>query len=215
MKLRLTKKFQISLIVNPPKIFRVFSKNLIWRIESEEKKLFLTFDDGPDPDVTTWVLDLLDNFGAKATFFCLGANVLKYPETYNQVIKKGHRVGNHSHSHLKGFRTGIRKYLSDVFKAEQYIQSNLFRPPYGMIRTMALRKLKKKYKIILWDVLSMDYDNNIQSRQVVRNVITNARAGSIIVFHDSKKAEQNLKYALPRLLDFYSKRGYEFVPLPE
>ena len=116
MKLRLTKKFQISLIVNPPKIFRVFSKNLIWRIESEEKKLFLTFDDGPDPDVTTWVLDLLDNFGAKATFFCLGANVLKYPETYNQVIKKGHRVGNHSHSHLKGFRTGIRKYLSDVFK---------------------------------------------------------------------------------------------------
>ncbi len=214
MKLRLSKKFQISLIVKPPKMIRFFSKNMIWKIDCEGKQLFLTFDDGPEPEMTPWVLDILDDYGAKATFFCVGDNVRKHPEIFNLIRKKGHHVGNHTYSHLNGFRTGIRRYILDVFKAKKYIPSNLFRPPYGRIRQLAKRILSTRFKIVLWDVLSMDYDNNILPRQVVRNIIANAGPGSILVFHDNLKADINLKYALPRLLDYYSKKGYEFLPLP-
>jgi len=215
MKLRLTKKFQLSLIVKPPGLIRTFSKNKIWKIDSEDKVLYLTFDDGPVPEITPWVIDTLDDFGAKATFFCVGDNVRKHRDIYNQILIKGHQVGNHTYSHLNGFRTGIRRYVLDVFKAKKYIDSKLFRPPYGRIRAFAQKILRTRFKIIYWDVLSMDYDQNIQPRQVVRNVIANVNPGSIVVFHDNMKADKNLKYALPRLLDYYSKRGYEFVPLPD
>ena len=203
------------MIVKPPGMIRHFSKNLIWKINTEAKHLYLTFDDGPVPGMTPWVLDILDDFGARATFFCVGDNVRKHPEIYNLIRQKGHQVGNHTYSHLNGFRTGIRRYVFDVFKAKKYIPSKLFRPPYGRIRRLAQRILITRFKIVLWDVLSMDYDQNIEPRQVVRNVIGNASPGSIIVFHDNLKAETNLHYALPRLLDYYSKRGFEFVPLPD
>jgi len=203
------------MIVKPPGMVRFFSKKKIWKIDSNEKQMFLTFDDGPIPGLTPWVLDTLDEYGAKATFFCVGDNVRKHPEIYNLIKTKGHQVGNHTYSHLNGFRTGIRRYVLDVFKAKKYIDSKLFRPPYGRIRSLAQRILITRFKIVLWDVLSMDYDQNIQARQVVRNVISNANPGSILVFHDNLKAEKNLKYSLPRLLDYYSKRGYEFVPLPD
>lgn len=203
------------MIVKPPKLARLFSKNTIWKVDVQNKQLFLTFDDGPVPGLTPWVLDILDQFDAKATFFCVGDNVRKNPELFNLILNKGHQVGNHTYSHLNGFRTGIRRYVLDVLKAKQYINSKLFRPPYGRIRYVAQRILRKRFEIVLWDVLSMDYDRNTQPGQVVRNVIANASPGSIIVFHDNPKADKNLKYALPRLLDYYSKRGYEFVPLPQ
>jgi peptidoglycan/xylan/chitin deacetylase (PgdA/CDA1 family) len=183
-------------------------------MDDGEKKLYITFDDGPVPGLTSWVLDTLNEYNARASFFCVGDNVRKYPDLYNSILSQGHQVGNHTYSHLNGFRTGIRRYILDVFKARKYIHSNLFRPPYGRVRGLAQRILRTRFKIVMWDVLSMDYDNNIDSRQVVRNVIANAGPGSILVFHDNLKADKNLKYALPRLLDFYSKRGYEFVPLP-
>ncbi len=215
MKQLATKKFHNSMIVKPPKLARLFSKNTIWKVDVQNKQLFLTFDDGPVPGLTPWVLDILDQFDAKATFFCVGDNVRKNPELFNLILNKGHQVGNHTYSHLNGFRTGIRRYVLDVLKAKQYINSKLFRPPYGRIRYVAQRILRKRFEIVLWDVLSMDYDRNTQPGQVVRNVIANASPGSIIVFHDNPKADKNLKYALPRLLDYYSKRGYEFVPLPQ
>ena len=214
MKHRSKKPFPLSLIIKPPRLLRFFSRSKVWKIETSEKKLFLTFDDGPVPELTPWVLDVLDQFDAKATFFCVGDNVRKNPEIYNMIQEQGHQVGNHTYSHLNGFRTGIRQYVQDVFKAKKYINSMLFRPPYGRLRFLAQRILSTRFKIILWDVLSMDYNQNIDPRQVVRNVIANVSPGSIIVFHDNFKADKNLKYALPRLLDYYSKRGYEFVPLP-
>ena len=214
MKIRLTKKIQISFIVKPSGLLRFFSKNVIWKMEEEGKKLYFTFDDGPVPELTTWVLDTLKEYNARASFFCVGDNVRKYPEIYDSILSAGHQVGNHTYSHLNGYKIGIRRYILDIFKAKKYIQSDLFRPPYGVIRSFAHRIIRTRFKIILWDVLSMDYDDGIHPRQVVRNVVANAGPGSILVFHDNPKAETNLKYALPRLLDFYSKRGYEFVPLP-
>jgi peptidoglycan/xylan/chitin deacetylase (PgdA/CDA1 family) len=187
---------------------------LIWRIETSEKKIYLTFDDGPVPEITPWVLDTLDQFGAKATFFCVGDNVRKHAAIFDRIQATGHQIGNHSYSHLNGYKTSIRSYVLDVVKARKYIPGKLFRPPYGRIRRFAQRILATRFKIVLWDVLSMDYDTSLEPRQVVRNVIANANPGSIIVFHDNIKADKNLKYALPRLLDYYSKRGFEFVPLP-
>jgi len=213
MKIKLSKRIQIRLIVRPPKWFRLFSGPTIWRIETEEKKLFLTFDDGPIPELTPWVLDTLDEYSAKATFFCVGDNVRKHPEIFAQLRERGHGVGNHSYSHINGFRSSIQSYSRDVYRARKQIDSKLFRPPYGRLRGLARRLLKTRYKIILWDVLSMDYDNALDARQVVRNVVGNAKPGSIVVFHDNLKAVKNLEYALPRILDYYSKRGYSFVNL--
>lgn len=213
MKLDLKKKIKIRLIVRPPKWFRIFSGSTVWTINSTEKKLFLSFDDGPVPELTPWVLDTLKEYGAKATFFCVGDNVKKYPELYKRIKEEGHGVGNHTFSHINGFRTSIRRYIRDVYRARRYIDSKLFRPPYGRMRVWARRFLSARYRIILWDILSMDYDRSLDPRQVVRNVIGNVKPGSIVVFHDNLKAKKNLEYVLPRILDYYSKRGYTFVNL--
>jgi peptidoglycan/xylan/chitin deacetylase (PgdA/CDA1 family) len=213
MRIKLKKRIQIGLIVRPPNWFRFFSGPTIWRIETNEKKLFLTFDDGPIPELTPWILDTLDEFNAKATFFCVGDNVRKFPELFKDIRARGHGAGNHSYSHLNGFRASIQSYSRDVYRARKYIDSKLFRPPYGRLRGFARRLLKARYKIILWDVLSMDYDQSLDPRQIVRNVVGNVKPGSIVVFHDNIKARENLEYALPRILDYYSKRGYSFVNL--
>lgn len=213
MKLRLAKLIEIWLIVRPPNWFRLFSGPVIWKVETEEKKLYLTFDDGPIPELTPWVMDTLESYGAQGTFFCVGDNVRKNPELFQEIRKRGHGVGNHGFSHQNGFRTSIRSYVLDVFKARRYIDSRLFRPPYGRIRALSRRILKTRFRIVLWDVLTMDYDQEIDARQVVRNVIAHTEKGSIIVFHDNLKAQDNIRYALPRILDYYSKRDYTFCNL--
>jgi peptidoglycan/xylan/chitin deacetylase (PgdA/CDA1 family) len=174
-----------------------------------DREVYLTFDDGPTPEVTEWVLDRLDEYQAKATFFCLGNNVEAYPGIYGKIRAKGHALGNHSYSHIKGFSASVRSYVEDVDRAAALIESDLFRPPYGRIRPAQVRALKKKYRIIMWSVLSVDYDSGLHDKQVIRNVLDNVRPGSVIVFHDSLKASKNLYEALPEVLAFLRREGYK------
>lgn len=171
--------------------------------------MFLTFDDGPIPEITPWVLDELDKYDAKATFFCLGKNVEMHPEVFEQLLARGHAVGNHSYSHIKGWGTDSAEYVHDVDLAESLISTNLYRPPYGRIKPSQVHVLKERYRFILWDVLSRDYSWTLSGKGCVKNVLKVVRPGSIIVFHDSKKAEKNLRYALPRVLEGLKERGFK------
>lgn len=180
--------------------------------------MYLTFDDGPNPMVTSFVLDELKKYNAKATFFCLGKNVEQYFDIYKKILNDGHQVGNHTFSHLNGWNTKDKIYVDDIAKAARIIDSNLFRPPYGRITKFQLRLLKKsalQLKPVMWDVLSGDFDASLKPENCYLNVIKNAERGSIIVFHDSAKAFSNLQYALPRVLSFYSEKGFVFRPLQE
>jgi peptidoglycan/xylan/chitin deacetylase (PgdA/CDA1 family) len=186
----------------------------IWRTETADKQLFLTFDDGPVPEVTPWVLDQLKKYDAHATFFCVGENVKRYPEIYRRIHREGHAVGNHTFNHISGWSHDPDAYLENVSSCSEYVESNLFRPPYGRLgRKQARSLMGRQYRIVMWDVLSGDFDRSLEPEQCYQNVINNARSGSIIVFHDSIKAEQNLRWALPKVLDFYSGQGYEFLSL--
>ncbi|WP_340075250.1 polysaccharide deacetylase family protein [Leptobacterium sp. I13] len=182
-----------------------------WDIPSINKTLFITFDDGPTPGVTDWVLEELQKYNAKATFFCIGKNVTKHPELYHRIIHEGHAVGNHTHGHIKGWKTSVSDYIEDIEKASEIIDSKLFRPPYGEITIPKGRQLKKLgYKIIMWDVLAIDWKPQISPEKSVSNVIKNARNGSIIVFHDSIKASRNMKHALSETLAYFHNSGYTF-----
>ena len=183
--------------------------NRIWSIDTNEKNIYLTFDDGPHPVVTTFVLDELAKYNAKASFFCIGKNVQSFPEIYNRIITEGHRVGNHTQNHLNGWEINNEPYLADVSEASKYIQSDLFRPPYGRIRSAQVKELKN-YKIVMWDVLSGDFDESLSKEKCLQNVIRKTSNGSIVVFHDSEKAFQRLKYVLPLVLDFFRDSGYSF-----
>jgi peptidoglycan/xylan/chitin deacetylase (PgdA/CDA1 family) len=185
-------------------------RDLIWHFPGKENELFLTFDDGPEPEITPWVLSQLKKYNAKATFFCVGNKVEKNPSLYNQILAEGHSVGNHTYSHIKGWTTASENYVSDVDKAKEFIQSKLFRPPYGRIRPHQLKRLKKDFKIVMWDVLSKDYDPKTTNEQCFNNVIDYAESGSIIVFHDNIKSQNNLFYALPKVLEYYSGQGFVF-----
>lgn len=196
------------IIAKIPRILSRTFTSLTWNFPVEDKEVFLTFDDGPTPDITSQVLDLLEKYNAKATFFCLGNNVEAHPDIYDKIIKRGHSVGNHSYSHVKGFRMSGSGYLKNIHKAAEKIDSRLFRPPYGRIRPGQVRKVKKDFDIIMWSVLSVDYNQNISGEQVYRNVVENVRPGSIIVFHDSLKASRNLLYALPRVLEYLEENKY-------
>ena len=179
-----------------------------------QRRIALTFDDGPTPEITPWVLDNLREHDAKGTFFCLGRNVDRYPDIYRQILDEGHAVGNHTYSHLKGSQTSNSEYLDDIKLAGLDIESKLFRPPYGRFRKSQIREIRKDYKIVMWDVLSGDYDHKINPQKCFTNIEENLRAGSIIVFHDSLKARENLYHTLPAVLERYSDE-FNFLSIPE
>lgn len=198
-----------------PKFLQQLLPGLIWRMESVEKKVYLTFDDGPIPEVTPWVLDELDKYGAKATFFCVGQNVEKYGDIFHQLKSQGHTIGSHTYNHISGWASDNLDYMLNVRKASKICESNIFRPPYGKIRPSQTQFLKHHYRIVMWDVLSGDFDPNISAEQCLQNVLKNTIAGSIVVFHDSIKSFEKLKFVLPRVLNYYSEQGYQFVNLDE
>lgn len=201
------------LISSIPNIFTRMFPSLIWKVDETQKIIYLSFDDGPIPETTEWILNTLQQFNAKATFFCVGDNVRKYPELFQKILDEGHLVGNHTYNHLNGWKTSVDEYIENVEKAAEFIKSELFRPPRGMIRIDQAQKLLKKYHIVMWNVLSVDYDNSISPQQCLKNVTSNAKAGSIIVFHDSVKAQKNMQYALPKTLEYYTEKGYHFAKL--
>jgi peptidoglycan/xylan/chitin deacetylase (PgdA/CDA1 family) len=182
----------------------------IWRIQKKEKAVYLTFDDGPIPEVTPWVLDILDQYGIKATFFCVGDNVKRNPELFEEVKRRGHSVGNHTMNHLQGAHVTTRTYLRNVKEANDLIGSDLFRPPHGLLRWAQAKVLKEHFSLIMYDLVTRDYSKKLTGEDVVRNVRRFARKGSIIVFHDSLKAEKNMKYALPRAIQWLKDNGYNF-----
>jgi len=209
-------------------IKKIFS-NYIWDFPNNENKIYLTFDDGPTPEITKWTLNQLHNYNAKATFFCIGDNIRKYPEIFKQVIENNHAIGNHTFNHLNGWNTTNDDYINNAEKcfneysvlSAQYSEKDnyqlntehcqLFRPPYGKIKPSQSKKLRKQgYKIIMWDVLSQDYDATISKEKCLENVIANMQSGSIIVFHDSVKAFPHLEYVLPKVLEIGSKKGFVF-----
>jgi peptidoglycan/xylan/chitin deacetylase (PgdA/CDA1 family) len=191
----------------------LIGRNYLWRKNSSEKVVYLTFDDGPVPEVTPQVLGVLDDFDIKATFFCVGDNVKKYPELYREILMKGHSVGNHTFHHLNGFKVGQEQYLKDVEQASQLIDSRLFRPPYGKLTRKEKKILEQKFQIVLWDVISYDYDQNLSSSQVLKNVNRYTRSGSVILFHDSVKAKNNMLTVLPQAISFLLTKGYRFEKL--
>jgi peptidoglycan/xylan/chitin deacetylase (PgdA/CDA1 family) len=201
--------------VRTPYIIKKIYYSLIWDLNNGEKDLYLTFDDGPTPVITLKVLDILDTYSAKATFFCIGRNVERYPEIYEEILKRGHAVGNHTYSHLKGWITGSKEYFNDIKLAGSFIKSNLFRPPYGKIKRTQLKHLRHYYNIIMWDVMSFDFRQSVSKKKCLSLVLNNVRPGSIIVFHDSIKAEENMFYALPKTLKYFNKQNYSFKSIPD
>ncbi len=197
-------------IEQPPCFYRMFFPGAIWRINPSEKQVFLTFDDGPVPEITPWVLDILDKYHVKACFFCVGDNVRKYPEIYQMILDRGHSVGNHTYHHRQGLKSFTKTYSANVEMAQELIQSKLFRPPHGHMRINQFFRLKRKYKVIMWDVITRDYSNKMTARGVLNVVRRYTRPGSIIVFHDSFKAWPRLKEALPKSIEWLKSRGYDF-----
>lgn len=219
-----------------PKILPWLLSDLYWKVPTQEQVLYLTFDDGPIPKVTPWVLDTLLEAQAKATFFCVGDNVRKHPDIYERILGEGHRVGNHTFNHLNGWRTNSYDYVQNVVECEvvmgQYNkvvqpqswqaaaqnkplnQVQLFRPPYGCLKWAQKRVLKSSYRIVMWDVLSGDFFTGLSPEHCLKNVLTSAEPGSIVVMHDSLKAEKNMSYVLPRVLDHFGNLGYRFEAIP-
>ena len=203
--------------VKTNKLIKLIFNNLVWDIPNSEKKIYLTFDDGPIPGVTEWVLDLLKEENIKATFFCIGDNIKKHPDIFKRILSEGHQIGNHTFNHLNGWKTNTNEYIENfkLYEAEllklNIENSFLFRPPYGKIKTQQSRIIRKlSYKIIMWDVLSYDFDNSITPERCLENVISNTQQGSIIVFHDSIKSEKNLKFALPKAIKVLKEKGFVF-----
>ncbi|MPR36676.1 polysaccharide deacetylase family protein [Salmonirosea aquatica] len=187
-----------------------------WRVPTSEKKLYLTFDDGPIPEVTETVLETLRDFRAKATFFCIGDNVRKHPELFKKVLAKGHLVGNHTYNHLNGWKTADFDYLANIRQCGELlpVKTKLFRPPYGRVRRSQAREIMKNNTIVMWDVLSGDFSQDISPETCLRKTIQYTRPGSILLFHDSLKARRNMDYTVPRVLDHFSNLDYRFEVLP-
>ena len=224
-------------LITTPKILRLFYPSFLWEMPKGDKKLYITFDDGPHPTITPQVLEILKNFNAKATFFCVGSNVKKYKDTFEMIKREGHSVGNHTFNHEKGLITKTKDYVYSVIEADALIQSPLFRPPHGRIKFSQIKTLKKKLrtsatqnlrtsepqklrnsepqqlKFIAWTVISYDWDKSLTPDDCFNNVIKNAGDGSIIVFHDSEKALNNMIPALIKVLEYYTERGFTFEKL--
>ena len=192
-----------------PEILKSVIKNVVWRINPAKKVIYLTFDDGPNSRVTPLVLDILDRFEVKATFFCVGENVSRFPDVFDEVKRRGHTVGNHTFNHLKGFEYATDYYVRNVEIANGYIKSDLFRPPHGQIKPSQIKALKDDYRIIMWDFITYDYDKRIEPEKIIAEVKKRSRNGSIVVFHDSLKAEKNVLQVLPEALRFWKENGYE------
>ncbi len=209
--------------VKTPKIIKKMFPNYVWDITTKRDVIYLTFDDGPTPEITKWVLNTLNAYNAKATFFCIGNNIEKHPDIFQNIIKEGHAIGNHTHNHIKGWKTSSENYLNNVLKAQAVINPHItdsnvkfFRPPYGKISKKQGRKLRDlNYNIIMWDILSFDWDKNTSGEKCLNNVIRKTSNGSIIVFHDSVKAAKNLKYVLPKVLTYFTEKGYTFESINE
>ncbi len=224
-------------LAKTPIIIQKYFDNYTWKIATDKKEIYLTFDDGPIPEITTWVLQTLAKFNAKATFFCIGDNISKYPDIFKEIINQNHAIGNHTFNHLRGWKTNTYEYLQNIEKTENIIKklkiedqrpktgvkpttnnkqlaTNLFRPPYGKISSKQSKTLiNKGYEIIMWDILSGDFDQNLNKESCLQNVTKNVNNGSIIVFHDSEKAFKNLEYTLPKTLEYFTKKGYIFKTL--
>ena len=195
-----------------PKWFQKLFPVYLWRgaTVQNKKQLYLTFDDGPIPQITPWVLDQLRAYKAKATFFCVGANVQKNKAIYQRILNEGHQVGNHTFNHVNGWKTKHQDYITNVTACREQVESKLFRPPYGRLKWQQAKELRKDYKIVMWEVLAGDFDASITGEQCWQNVCQSAKNGSIIVLHDSQKSWQHLSYVLPKLLEHYHRQGFTF-----
>lgn len=205
-----------------PSILPWIYPNLLWRVHTQQKEVYLTFDDGPVPGTTEFVLETLEAFNAKATFFCIGDNIRKYPEVFQKIVQGRHAVGNHTFNHLKGWNTSLVKYLDNTAKCQSEIESygsvpstKLFRPPYGRITRSQIAHLQATFRIVMWDVLTSDYNQSLSPENCLQGSLRATRPGSVVVFHDSLKAEKNLRFVLPRFLEAKSKEGYTFKSLGE
>lgn len=196
-----------------PNILRLLYRRALWRGDKNEKVIYLTIDDGPTTLNTEWILDLLDRHGVKATFFCIGRNVEAHPELYNMILEHGHKTGLHGYDHKRGLYSDTDAFYADIEHASQFIKSNLFRPPHGNISPRQLRELSKRYTVVLWDVITRDYNRDLSGDDVLDIAIKYSRNGSIVVFHDSEKAMNNMRYALPKAIEHWIKEGYSFKGL--
>ena len=201
------------LIERPPIMFRQLFPEALFRVAGKEKCVYLTFDDGPIPQVTPWVLDTLDKYGVKATFFMVGDNVVRYPEIFEDVKRRGHCVGNHTMNHMQGAKVLTKTYLRNIMLADNHINSSLFRPPHGWLKFKQAKIIKRHFTIVMYDLITRDYSKKLTASQVFNNVKRYARSGSIIVFHDSLKSEPRLKTALPLSIEWLLEQGYKFKTL--
>ena len=203
----------MKLLVRPPQLLRALYKGSLWRMDKKEPTIYLTFDDGPIPELTEWVLDVLKDYQIKATFFCVGDNIVKNPSIFQRIQFEGHQVGNHTFNHMKGWKVKNTMYVENTERCQELTKTNLFRPPYGRIKKSQYKILAKNYKVVFWDVLSYDYDRLTSSKKCLDNSIKYTRNGSIIVFHDNIKAQKNLKFALPQYIEHFLKLNYKFATL--
>ena len=200
----------MTYLYKTPRLLKWYYPDLTWNFTTEDKCIYLTFDDGPTKEYTHWILKQLDTYNVKATFFCVGNNVENCRDEFNAIIEKGHAVGNHTYNHLNGRNNSLLSYLRDIRKCDAIFKSNLFRPPHGRLSKKQSTALTKDYKVIMWDVLSGDFDSNLSGEECYKAVVNNVENGSIIVFHDSKKAAPRLKIALPKVLEELTARGFKF-----
>lgn len=198
------------MFVKTPSLTKYLFPSLVWKKNTDQKKIWITFDDGPDEKVTPYLINVLEKLNIKATFFIIGNQAKKYPELVKLIINNGHKIGNHSFSHLSGYTTNNNKYFEDVEYAKKYIDSDIFRPPYGKITPFQIKNLKKDFKIIMWDIMSWDFKENISSNKIYKNIIDNVENGSIILFHNNLKSYNNLKNSLELILEKLKEKGYQF-----
>lgn len=202
-------------LIKIPKIIKLFNKDMIWDLPGEGKNIYLTFDDGPEKNVTPQILDILNCYNAKATFFCTGSKAEKLPEIIELIKNNGHSIGNHSYSHLKGTKTSANLYFADIAECSEILKTNLFRPPYGKITTQQKNTLKKQYKIIMWGLLPGDFDKRTTREMILYRASKYTKRGTIIVFHDNLQAKEKVIYTLPRYIEHFANLGYTFKPITE
>ena len=197
---------------HPPKILNWFFPSFLWRVSTKKKELYLTFDDGPSPHSTKWIIEKLNEYKAKGTFFCTGEKVNLFSNDFKEIINNGHLVGNHTNDHINGWTSTKNEYIQNIEKCNKVIKSKIFRPPYGKIHPLSISEIKNKYKIIMWDVMS--YDFKLEKEACYKEIIKKTKKGSIIVFHENSKSFDKLKYVLPKILKYYSEKGYRFNTIP-